>query len=57
MNDAAYFLNDLMMGMVPGHNATQMTILIINPVNNTEYVCTTGSTRGTPYYIFVAGEC
>ena len=57
MNDTEYSVDTLMMGMLPGHNATQRTILIINPVNNTEYVCRSILERGVPYHIFIAGEC
>ena len=57
MNDTDYFLSNLMMGMVSGHDATQTAILIITPLNNTKYTCTNGSALSVPYHIFVAGEC
>ena len=61
VNGAAYLLNHLADGALPGHNVTGTNILVNSPVNNTEYVCVSlindVETRSdTVYIIIITGE-
>ena len=61
VNGAAYLLNDLISGALPGHNVTGTNILVNGPVNNTEYVCVSLThdseiRSDTVYIIIITGE-
>ena len=61
VNGLIYLFHGLTNGALPGHNITGTSLLVYNPVNNTEYVCTSQTAGGTffsdPAYIYFAGEC
>ena len=39
-----------------GHGVNGTNIVINNPMNNSEYLCSDGTNDGEPYHIFVAGK-
>ena len=57
VNSTDFTFPAIMGGMPSGYNVSGDNILIITPVNNTNYNCVNRSTVGEPYYVFVAGEC
>ena len=60
VNGSYYFPEDFTSGLVPGHNATGVNILITRPVNNTEYICVSlqpgVDARSDPAYTIIAGK-
>ena len=60
VNGTSYNLTDLTNGSLPGHSRNGTNILVISPVNNTEYICVAltndGETLSDPAYIIVAGK-
>ena len=60
VNGAIYTRDQLTNGTLPGHSSTETSILVNNPVNNTQYICVSASngnlTFSDPAYITIAGE-
>ena len=60
VNDTDYTLANLTDGELPGHSLHGTNILVLSPVNNTEYICVSltndGKTRSDPAYIVIAGK-
>ena len=57
VNNNSYLRRDLRRGDLPGHNISGSNILIMNnPINNSQYVCSNGDIEGGIYVILVAGE-
>ena len=57
VNGNSYLLLQLRSGSLPGHNVNGSNILITSiPMNNSQYVCSDGSSIGGVYRILVAGE-
>ena len=60
VNDIDYTLDNLTDGELPGHSLDGTNILVLSPVNNTEYICVSltndGKTRSDPAYIIIAGK-
>ena len=58
VNSASYLVSQLRIGRLPGHNINGRNIIIMNnPLNDSQYVCSDGITNGGVYRILVAGEC
>ena len=57
VNSTSYLLNELQSGSLAGHNISGRNILImVIPMNNSQYVCSDGINNGGVYHIVVAGE-
>ena len=60
VNDTDYTLANLTDGELPAHSLDGTNLLILSPVNNTEYICVSqtndGKTRSDPAYIVIAGK-
>ena len=57
VNGVSFFLGNLRDGRLPDHNVNGSNILIMNnPGNYSQYVCTNGINNGGVYRIVVAGE-
>ena len=59
VNGTVLTIFQLRNGFVPGHSANESNIVIIVPVNNTEYVCESTTMeetiRSDPVFIYIAG--
>ena len=62
VNGTDYTIEDISSGELQGHSNDGTNLVIVNPMNNTQYICVSvtdgnGDTLSDPAYIIIPGKC